>query len=80
MGSRAGQRADHEAEALSYGWRGCRRCADIDEREVITSRRGRMMDSATDCERPRVRVLRFAVIAPGRLQRAMHDGRDGDRA
>ena len=32
---RALQRADHEADALSSGWRGCRRFADIDEREVM---------------------------------------------
>ena len=45
---RALQRADHQADALSSGWRGCRRCADIDEREVIASRRGRAGECATD--------------------------------
>jgi methylphosphotriester-DNA--protein-cysteine methyltransferase len=45
---RALQRADHQADALSSGWRGCRRCADIDEREVIASRRGRVVERATD--------------------------------
>jgi hypothetical protein len=42
------QRADHQADALSCGWCGCRRCADIDEREVIASRRGRAGECATD--------------------------------
>jgi len=37
-----------EADALSFWWRGCRRCADIDEREVIASRRGRAVERATD--------------------------------
>ena len=37
-----------EADALSCGWRGCRRGADIDEREVIASRRGRAVECATD--------------------------------
>ena len=37
-----------EADALSCGWRGCRRGADIDEREVIASRRGRAVERATD--------------------------------
>ena len=35
------------ADALGQ-WRGCRRCADIDEREVIASRCGRTSDWATD--------------------------------
>jgi hypothetical protein len=47
-GVRAPERADHEADALSSGWRECRRCADIDEREVIASRRGRAGERATD--------------------------------
>ena len=37
-----------EADALSCGWRACRRGADIAEREVIASRRGRVVARATD--------------------------------
>ena len=36
-----------EADALSCGWRGCWRGANIDEREDIASRRGRVVARAT---------------------------------
>ena len=69
-----------EADALSSGWRGCRRCADIDEREVIASRRGRAIErdrlvngSACSCYDSSGRVNR-TVSEPH------SEGRCGDRA
>ena len=77
---RALQHVDHEADALSSGWRGCRRCADIDEREVIASRRGRAIErdrlvngSACSCYDSSGRVNR-TVSEPH------SEGRNGDRA
>ena len=69
-----------EADALSCGWRGCRRDADIDEREDIASRRGRSVVRATDCERLRV----LQRDGSGRVNRTVSEprseGRNGDRA
>jgi hypothetical protein len=67
---RALQRADHEADALSSEWRGCRRCADIDEREVIASRRGRAIERDPIGERQRVPLLRWQRTRQPHCERA----------
>jgi TCP-1/cpn60 chaperonin family len=43
--------------ALSFWWRGCRRCAGIDEREVIASRRGRAGEWAANRWAARITAL-----------------------
>ena len=69
-----------EADALSCGWRGCRRGADIDEREVIASRRGRAIERATNWST----AARAAAMAADASDRIVSDpytkGRSGDRA
>ena len=80
VGSRA-ERADPEADALSSGWRGCRRCADIDEREVIASRRGRAVESR---DRSVDGCASSSCDGSGRVSRTVsephNEGRNGDRA
>ena len=55
-------------------WRGRRRGADVDEREVIASRRGRAVEGATDWQTA-VRKRRSRIVSE-----PCGDGRDADRA
>jgi hypothetical protein len=78
-GVRALQRADHEADALSSGWRGCRRCTDINEREVLASRRGRAIERDRLVNGSTCRCCDGSAPVNCGVSEPHSEGRSGDR-